>query len=344
MGLLSVPVVDLSPWVAGGSDRERSRVVADTDKALREVGFLQIVGHGVTDDVVAAMAGAADAFFAMSLDAKSSYRVQGANRGYTPPRAESLILSAGIEADPTSRDFFEAFNIGVDGRSYGGRELPEPEYAPNIWPEELPQFRGNIQAYFEEAGRVARLLTSIFDVALGQPEGFFAGLTDHSIDVLRLNNYALAEGTSLGAVSAMGAHTDFGIVTVLWADAVPGLQILDAGGGWHDVLPATGALLVNLGDLTARMTNDVWMSTMHRVVPPQVDGRTVRRRSAAYFHDGNFDAVVAPLPQFVDATRPAGYEPVRVADHLKAKLAGSREGLVNTSAVRESARLQASLG
>ncbi len=344
MGLLSVPVVDLSPWVAGGSDSERSRVVADTDKALREVGFLAIVGHGITDEVVAAMAGAADAFFAMSLDAKSSYRLQGANRGYTPPRAESLILSAGVEADPSSRDFFEAFNVGADGAFYKDLGLPEPEYAPNVWPQELPQFRGNVQAYFEEAGRVARLLTSIFDIALGQPEGFFAGLTDHSIDVLRLNHYALAEGTSVGAASAMGAHTDFGIATVLWADPVPGLQILDSGGVWHDVLPAPGALLVNVGDLTARMTNDVWMSTMHRVVPPQVDGRTVRRRSAAYFHDGNFDAVVAPLPQFVDGDRPAGYEPVRVADHLKAKLAGSREGLVNASAVRESARLKASWG
>ena len=90
----------------------------------------------------------------------------------------------------------------------------------------------------------------------------------------------------------MGAHTDYGIVTLLWADPVPGLQILDGDGDWCDVQPAPGALLVNLGDLLARWTNDRWMSTMHRVVPPtDADGRLMRRRSAAFFHDGNADAL-----------------------------------------------------
>ncbi len=73
----------------------------------------------------------------------------------------------------------------------------------------------------------------------------------------------------------MGAHTDYGIVTVLWADPdIRGLQILDEEGAWHDVIPSPGALLVNLGDLLARWTNDRWISTLHRVLPPTDENGT----------------------------------------------------------------------
>ena len=179
--------------------------------------------------------------------------------------------------------------------------------------------------------------------ALGQSPDFFADLTDHSIDVLRMNNYALPEGTVNldGDLTGMGEHTDFGIVTVLWADRVAGLQVLGSDGIWHDVSPSPGALLVNLGDLTARITDDHWMSTLHRVKPPVVDGRIQRRRSVAYFHDGNVDAVVSTLPEYAG---PDPYEPVVVRDHIKAKLAGSRHGTKNTAAEREAARVLAAAG
>jgi isopenicillin N synthase-like dioxygenase len=129
---------------------------------------------------------------------------------------------------------------------------------------------------------------------------------------------------------------------VLWADPILGLQILDSDGTWHDVVPAPGALLVNLGDLLARWTNDRWISTMHRVLPPTDGaGRLVRRRSAAFFHDGNADAVISCLPGCSGTDSPARYESVTVSDHLAAKLSGSRGLVANSAAERESARLLA---
>ena len=123
----------------------------------------------------------------------------------------------------------------------------------------------------------------------------------------------------------MGAHTDYGIVTVLWTD---------------DVAPAPGALLVNLGDLLARWTGDRWMSTPHRVVPPtDANGRPVRRRSAALFHDGDADALVTTLPGCLDPGFAIGHPPITVGEHIREKLAGSRGGLLNTNAYREAARL-----
>jgi isopenicillin N synthase-like dioxygenase len=184
-------------------------------------------------------------------------------------------------------------------------------------------------------------MTEIFAVALDLAESYFDSFTDHSLDVLRMVNYQLpsAELALSPDQLGMGAHTDYGIVTVLWADPVPGLEILDRQGRWQAVQPADGALLVNLGDLLARWTNDRWVSTMHRVAPPCLDGRLVPRRSAAYFHDGNIDAIIECLPSCTDADRPALYDPVTVRDHLAAKLAGSRGGRLNANAHREAARL-----
>ena len=243
---------------------------------------------------------------------------------------------------PSAADLFEAFNVGTPASRFPDLALPPGQYAENVWPDAA--FRRAVDAWFGHAGALARRLTSIFAVALGLPDDFFVAYQDHSIDVLRLNHYVLPDGPvrledeQLG----MGAHTDYGIVTVLWADRVtPGLQILDGDGAWHDVVPAPGALLVNLGDLLARWTNDRWISTMHRVLPPvDRDGRVVRRRSAAFFHDGNADAVVSCLPGCAATPADALYPPIRVEDHIAAKLAGSRGLALNADAQREASRLR----
>jgi isopenicillin N synthase-like dioxygenase len=125
----------------------------------------------------------------------------------------------------------------------------------------------------------------------------------------------------------MGAHTDYGIVTVLYAEAVAGLQIVAPDGRWIEVIPDDDALVINLGDLTAQWTNDQWRSTVHRVVPSAasagVDGPAVRR-SAAFFLDGNWDALIECLPTCTSAENPPRYPPVTAGDHLMAKLMGPR--------------------
>jgi isopenicillin N synthase-like dioxygenase len=337
-----VPTVDIGPYVTAASDADRARVAAEIDAACRNVGFVQILGHGIPDDVVAGLAAAVDDFFVLSPAAKNRYRVEGANRGYTPPRTESLSLSLGVDSDTRMKDFFEAYNVGTEARSFSHVALSEDDYGINLWPD-VAGFRPRVEAYFAEASRVSHTLTWIFADALGLAPDFFEALTDHSIDVLRMNNYALPDGTdaAAGDLTGMGEHTDYGIVTVLWADQVAGLQVLGADGIWHDISPADGALLVNLGDLTAHLTNDRWMSTLHRVKPPIVDGTIRRRRSVAFFHDGNVDAVIATLPDLLDADGGLAYEPISVRDHIRTKLAGSRGGKANTAAVREAARVLA---
>ena len=106
-------------------------------------------------------------------------------------------------------------------------------------------------------------------------------------------------------------------------------------------MPDPGALLVNLGDLTARWTNERWLSTLHRVKPPVVDGRIERRRSAAFFHDGDLDALIETIPTCLAPGEAPAYPPITVGEHLTAKLAGSRAGVRNVSADRDAARVRA---
>ncbi|MGY1813310.1 isopenicillin N synthase family dioxygenase [Blastococcus sp. SYSU D00820] len=342
-----VPVVDIAPYVSGGDAGQRAAVAAAFDRACREVGFVQVVGHGVPTPVTDGLAAAIDEFFAHDLDAKLAYRTPPQiDRGYTPPRAESLSLSLGVESAGRMNDFFEAFNVGAAVSDHPGVELPADMYAENVWPEGMPGFRARVEAYFAEAKRVSRVLTRVAADALRLPADFFDAYLTHSIDVLRMVNYALPPGSVDldGDLTGMGAHTDYGILTVLWADQVPGLQVLGGDLVWHDVQPADGALLVNLGDLMARWTNDAWMSTLHRVKPPIVDGSIQRRRSAAFFCDGNVDAVVETLPGCVDAEHEDRYLPVTIGEHLAAKLAGSRAGVRNPNTGRETERLLAGRG
>ena len=321
-----VPTVDLEPWWEGDA-AARAAVGAAFDAAASEVGFAQIVGHRIPEAVIADMVAASDAFFDLPLERKLAARPPdpSVNRGYAASGTEALSYSIGDAAPP---DLFEAFNIGED-------EVDDSDpfyaaerhrlFAPNIWPDEPAALRPALVTYFAEARRVALALTDVFAVALGLPERWFRPFVERSTTTMRTINYERRrdDPDPLPGQQRMGAHTDYGVVTVLWADRTPGLEILGPDGRWHGAVPDPGALLVNLGDLTAEWTNDRWRSTLHRVVPPSAPGR-VRRRSTAFFLDGNWDARIECVPTCTDAANPPRYPPVVAGEHLMAKLMGPR--------------------
>lgn len=321
-----MPVVDLSSWWDGDAEA-RAAVGTAFDDAARTVGFAQVVGHGIADDVIGAMVRESDAFFALPLERKLAVVPPDAsiNRGYAAIGTEALSYSIGDAAPP---DLFEAFNIGedvVDRDDPFYRDEPFGFFAPNIWPQAPAGLRPALVAYFAEARRVALALTDVFAVALGLPAGWFRPFVERSTTTMRTINYERRahEPDPLPDQQRMGAHTDYGVVTVLWADAAPGLQILGDDGEWHGVVPESGALLVNLGDLTAEWTNDRWRSTLHRVVPPSGHG-PAKRRSTAFFLDANWDALIECVPTCSDAKHPPKYPPARAGEHLMAKLIGPR--------------------
>lgn len=323
-----VPRIDLEPW-RHGSNADRRRVAHALDEACSDIGFFELFGHGISDGVIGAMRAATARFFALPLAEKLQLvpAEPDINRGYAPVASEALSRSLGVEAP--APDLFEAFNIGPDEVPDEPfyRNAPHHFFAPNLWPERVPELRSGLAAYFAAAAGVAFALTEVFAAALGLPDGWFRPFVDRSTLTMRVNHYERAPGAPrvLPGQMRMGAHTDYGIVTVLYADAVEGLQIMGPDGRFLDVVPHPGALLVNLGDLTARWTNDRWRSTLHRVVPPASgDGGPFTRRSVALFLDGNYDAVIDCVPTCSGRDRPPRYGRVVAGDHLIAKFRAPR--------------------
>ena len=324
-----VPTIDLTDW-AGGDPARRAEIAAAVDAGCTRVGFLQIRGHGIDPDLVERMLAAVDRLFELPMPVKMKYTPVSpdVNNGYSPVGAESLAYSLGVDDAPP--DLFEAFNVGPEDMDRNDPAVIaeiERIFADNLWPEEFPEFQDIAMEYFAAVRAFAHRLTSVFAVALGLDEDFFEAYCRHSTDTLRINHFqrTLTMGDPLPGQTRMGAHTDYGIVTVLYGDQVPGLEIVGPDGGWHSVVPEPGAYVINIGDLLAQWTNDRWRSTVHRVAAPPVgDTSHNRRRSMAFFHDGDWDAIVECLPTCVSDDNPAKYEPVRALDHLMNKLMGGR--------------------
>lgn len=321
--------IDLRPF-RQGDDADRRQVAGQFDHAARTSGFLSISGHGIDADLLTEMLDLTASFFDRPIEEKMAYYLEdrAANRGYAPEGTEALAYSLGENDLPT--DLFEAFNAGVE---LTDAQLADPYYAarrhdlfaPNVWPS--GEFATTWCAYLDAVDRVANDVMSVAALALGMPEDHFEPYLDKGPTVIRANNYQRrddAPGPAPGQMR-MGAHTDYGSITVLLADPKPGLQICDDGGVWHDVTPVDGSFVVNVGDLLAEWSNDRWRSTLHRVVPPSTGSAgPIRRRSVAWFQQPNWDAVIECLPSCSDDSNPPRYAPVTSGDHLMAKLMGPR--------------------
>jgi len=313
-----VPVIDL-----GAGDPEA--VATEIDRAASEVGFLAVRNHGIDEATIAAAHAALESFFARPLAEKLEAAPDDpeVNRGYAAVGSESLSYSLGAEAPP---DQFEAFNVGPrpDPDDPHHRRNRHHAFSPTPWPA-LEGFDEALRRYFTAAEALTRRLTTLFGIALGVGPGYFTPFTDHSTDVLRTIHYPSAPPVHPDGEPArglgMGAHSDYGIVTVLWAHPVHGLEIVAPDGRWRPIRSESDTLLVNLGDLTARWTNDRWRSTLHRVQPP-APGQ--QRYSMAFFHDGNDDAMVECLPTCCSDGNPPRYPPVVAGEHLMAKLIAPR--------------------
>ncbi len=328
---MHVAPIDLRPF-REGDDADRRRVAEQFDAAGRQSGFFAVTGHGVDPDLIAEMMAVTTAFFDQPVGDKMACYLddKAKNRGYAPEGSEALAYSLGERDLPN--DLFEAFNIG---RDLTDDDLADPYFAEdrdryfaeNVWPAAPSAMRDVWLTYWDAAERVGADIMDAAALALGLPDGYFRPFLDRTPSVMRANNYQRRAGAAPvePGQMRMGAHTDYGSITVLLADRVPGLQIRDDAGRWLDVLPPEDGFLVNLGDLLAEWTNDRWRSTLHRVVPPPGDGDSpVRRRSIAWFQQPNWDSVIECLPTCCSADQPARYEPVTSGDHLLAKLMGPR--------------------
>lgn len=323
MSLKSVPMIDVSPFLTGDA-AAKQQVARQIGDACREIGFLTIVGHGVPESLIQATYDTARAFFDLPEAEKNKVERPAPDqvRGYSPLMGEGLSYSLDEVTPP---DLKESFSIGpVDvpaDDAYFTRAEAGPHFAPNVWPAAPAAMREIWTDYFRAMEQLSAQLMRMFAVALGLPETFFDDKIDRHISMFRALNYPdQAEPPQPGQLRA-GAHSDYGSLTIVRQEDAPGgLQVQNDDGNWIDVKPTPGALVVNIGDLMMQWTNDLWRSTMHRVVnPPRDKALGSRRISLVFFHQPNYDAMVECLAGCAREGQPAKYAPVSSGDHLLSK-------------------------
>ncbi|MCB1494984.1 MAG: isopenicillin N synthase family oxygenase [Bauldia sp.] len=302
----TLPVVDLTP--GPGADE---RIAGEIGQAARGVGFFFVTGHGIPTTLIDEVFGESARFFALDLEEKEkrSIRTSPHNRGYVAMQGESL--------DPSMpADLKEAFNIGLDLSPDDPRVIAgEPFRGVNLWPD-LPGWRDTMLTYFDAVWSVGRRLHRGVAIDLGLAPDFFEDKLDQPMATLRLLHYPTQPVSAAEGQIGAGAHTDYGDVTLLLTDDVGGLEVRTRRGEWITVPPRPGTFVCNIGDCLMRWTNDLYVSTPHRVV-----NRGDDRYSVAFFLDPNPDATIACLPTCVPDGEPARYPPISGADYLMDRLA-----------------------
>ncbi|WP_299651070.1 isopenicillin N synthase family oxygenase [uncultured Tateyamaria sp.] len=295
-----IPVLD---WADAATDR--AGFATALGKAVRETGFFLLTNSEVPASLRADVFRHSNDFFNQPREAKAKLSILDTPhfRGWGKPGDESLD-----ETRPEV-DTKETFNIGYDLPPDDPRVLAdEPFRGVNRWPD-IAGFSDAMLAYYDACQAQASGLLSVMAEDLGLPADHFATHFTEPLSAMRLLHYPPSTGADneIGA----GAHTDYGAITLLMTDGEPGLQVRPRGGDWTDVPHVPDAYVVNIGDCLMRWTNDIYVSTPHRVLPPKR-----QRRSVAFFCEANPDALIAALP----GTGDAKYPPIRAADYLASRL------------------------
>ena len=318
-----IPVIDIAAF-DGGDAAARDAVIEDVAAACEQIGFLIISGHGIDQALLDQAFAVSRDFFDLPVDRKMAARPVGevAPRGYAAMASKGLAGTMGVEAP---KDLREQFMLGTPKpMPVGAQAYPHAAgcYAANVWPDQPAEYRATFTELYREMEGLADRLMRIFALGLGLPEAYFKDKLDHHFSVLGSNHYPrLTEPPQPGQLRT-GAHTDFGSLTILCPTPGPGgLQVHMADGSWREVQPLPGTLIINLGDMMARWTNDRWRSTLHRVVnPTDAEAAMSRRQSIAYFCHPNYDAEIACLDGCADAEHPPLYAPILAGEHMRQKM------------------------
>jgi len=285
----SIPIIDLSKY-----PNADSAAADEIRRAFENVGFFYLTGHNVSRRIVDDAFHYSRRFFALPLNQKLEIlaSISTKNRGYTPMAEETLDLQKQTVGDQKEGLYF-------------GREVPKdspdavlPLHATNQWPSEqyIPGFRKSIEDYMAEITQLAFRLLRLCAIALGLEANSLDSTFTPPMSFLRPLRYAPVVSSPDEGVFGAGAHSDYGMLTLLATDDVPGLEVL-IDGQWHQVNPLPDSFIINLGDMFQRWSGGRFKSTIHRVV----NRLGKERYSIPFFFEPRFDTPLEPLVPSVDS-------------------------------------------
>ncbi|MCC8442351.1 isopenicillin N synthase family oxygenase [Xanthomonas cannabis] len=302
-----IPTLDITRF-----DSDRDAFVAELGAAYRQWGFAGIRNHGIAQADIDAAYEVFKAFFALPEEVKRRYHVPGSGgaRGYT---------AFGVETAKDSKhfDLKEFWHIG--------REIPDDSpyravMPPNLWPEEVPEFRERGYQLYQQLDQLGSRVLSALALHIGLPQDYFVDKTNNGNSILRPIHYPPITSDDIPNVRA-GAHGDINFITLLVGASAAGLEVRSNDGEWVPFTADADTIVVNIGDMLQRLTNHVYPSTIHRVVNPPGEAARKPRYSVPFFLHPNPDFLIDVLPSCISADNPSRYPgPITAHGFLEERL------------------------
>jgi len=313
MATVNIPRLDLNNYV-DGSPEQQKKFSDEIGKAFNETGFVTITNHGLDKALIDKLYADVKALFALPDEQKIKYEVHGlaGQRGYTGKGKET---AKGFTA-PDLKEFWQIGQIVTDD------EQLKSEYPENLKVAEIADFNPTTETVYKKLEYAGIHLLKAISVYLGLPEDYFDDKVHNGNSILRtLHYFPITDPDSLSpdAVRA-GAHEDINLITLLIGASADGLELLTRENEWFPVKAHGEDLVVNVGDMLQRLTNNKLKSTTHRVVNPPRELMKNSRYSVPFFLHPKSGMDLSCLPSCIDKGHPKQYEDITAGEYLDERL------------------------
>ncbi len=306
---MASPSVDLAEFLSGDPKR-KAAFVQDLGKAYEEVGFVAVKNHGVPDELIADLYKYVQEFFSLPLEQKKKYEIPelAGQRGYTSFGKEH---AKGSEA-PDLKEFFQYGQIPRDN-------FKEEDYPPNVQVGQISAFNPTMEAAYRAFEKSGTALLQAIALYLGLDEHYFDNYVYNGNSILRSIHYPPITSEPKSAIRAE-QHEDINLITLLVGASADGLQILTKQNEWVGVTSLPEQIVVNVGDMLQRLTNNKLRSTTHRVVNPPRELWHTSRFSIPFFLHPKSSMSLRCLDGCIDSSHPKAYEDATAGEYLDERL------------------------
>ena len=307
---MTIPVVDLSDFTNGDA-KQKAAFVQELGKAYEEVGFVAVKNHGIPDELIAELYKYVQQFFSLPSDKKRRYEIPelAGQRGYTSFGKEH---AKGSDA-PDLKEFFQY------GQIVPADHKLKPEYPDNVSVAEIPGFNETFYKAYRAFEKSGTLLLQAIALYLGLDEHYFDDFVKEGNSIVRAIHYPPITEEPKSAIRAE-QHEDINLITLLVGASAGGLEILTKKNEWIGVTSLPEQIVVNVGDMLERLTNNKLKSTTHRVVNPPRELWHTSRFSIPFFLHPKSAMSLAALESCVDENHPKANEDITAGEYLDERL------------------------
>jgi isopenicillin N synthase-like dioxygenase len=310
---VNIPRLDLNDYLQG-SPEQKKKFSNDIGKAFTETGFVTIANHGLAPSLMEELYTEVKKFFDLPDDVKLSYEKPelAGQRGYTTKGKEKAKDSK----TPDLKEFWQRGQTVSDG------DVVKAEYPDNILVKELPRFNEVTKEVYEKLEYAGVNLLKAISVYLELDENYFADKVHNGNSILRgIHYFPIADPDSLPADAVRaGAHEDINLITLLIGASADGLEVLTVDGKWFPVKAQGEDIVVNVGDMLQRLTNNKLKSTTHRVVNPPRELMKNSRYSVPFFLHPRSNMDLTCIDICIDETHPKAYPDCTAGEYLDERL------------------------